>query len=172
MSPRPDHHFLLALYPVTRGLSFVLFEGSPEAPFDWGMKDIRDKQKNAKTLDAVRSLTGRYHPEAIVIEDTSHGSRRTPRIRRLYRQLSHLADTEAIPIFRYSRRDIRKCFEPLGAKTRYEIAKAIAAQIPALAHRLPPVRKIWMSEDPRQALFDAASLGITHYASHPKGEEP
>lgn len=165
MTPVPNR-FILAVYPTCQGFAFVLFEG-PLSPFDWGVKDIRETQKNVATLDAIRRLVGKYQPEAVVIEDTSHGSRRTTRIRRLYQMLGHLADTEGIPLFRYSRGDIRNCFASVGAKTKYEIAKAIASEIPCFTHRLPPIRRIWMSEDPRQSLFDAAALGITHYARAP-----
>ena len=61
---------------------------------------------------------------------------------------------------------MKECFASVGAGTKYEIAKAIATQIPAFAHRLPRLRKIWMSEDPRQSLFDAAALGLTFFARH------
>jgi len=52
-----------------------------------------------------------------------------------------------------------------GAETKYEIAQAVAGIIPAFKHRLPPIRKIWQSEDERQSLFDAASLGIAYYVT-------
>lgn len=164
MTRRPHLRFVLAVVPTCHGYSFVLFEG-PEAPFDWGTKDIRGEEKNAKTLDGVKAIICRYQPETLVLEEMAQGTRRTARIRRLVRMLVHLADTEGVAVARYSRRDIRACFLSVGAKTKYEIAKAIANQIPAFLHRLPPIRKIWMSEDPRQSLFDAAALGITHYVS-------
>lgn len=164
MSPRLETRFVLSVVPTCHGFSFVLFEG-PEAPFDWGTKDIRSTQKNAKTLDGVKAIMHRYRPEVLILEDAASGTKRTTRIRRLFRMLVHLADTEGIAVIRYARKDIRSCFASVGAKTKYEIAKAIANQIPAFMHRLPPIRKIWMSEDPRQSLFDAAALGITHYAS-------
>ena len=53
----------------------------------------------------------------------------------------------------------------LGAVTRYEIAQAVASQVHAFAHRLPPVRRLWDHEDSRMYLFDAASLAMTCYAS-------
>ena len=67
-------------------------------------------------------------------------------------------------VSRISRDAIRACFASVGARKKYDIAQAIARQIPALAHRPPRVRKIWMSEDPRQSLFDAAALGLAFYA--------
>lgn len=163
MNQKTNNNLVLAVYPTSRGYAFVLFEG-PQSPHDWGVKEIRKKNKNEQTLKSIHALIERYRPDCLIIEDhTEHGSRRSSRIRRLYRMIAHLAETEQVELFRYSRRAIRECFELVGARTKYEIAQAIARQIPAFAHRLPRVRKIWMSEDPRQSLFDAAALGAVFY---------
>jgi hypothetical protein len=154
---------VLSIYPFSRGFAFVLFEG-PESPFDWGVKEIKEKHKNTRTLDEIKKLIDRYRPEVLVIEDTGKDSRRTSRIRRLYRMLVHLAEAEYVDLHRCSRTEVKACFTSVGARTKYEIAKAIATQIPAFAHRIPPLRRVWMSEDPRQSLFDAAALGLTYFA--------
>ncbi len=164
MNGANPQNLALSIYPSTRGFAFVLFEG-PESPFDWGVKEIKEKHKNTKTLDEIKKLIDRYRPEALIIEDLTNGeSRRTSRIRKLYRMLTHLAATEYVDIERYKKSEIKECFGFVGASSKYEIAKAIAIQIPAFAHRIPPFRKPWMAEDPRQTLFDAAALGLTHYA--------
>ncbi len=163
MSGANPQNLVLSIYPSTRGFAFVLFEG-PESPFDWGVKEIKEKHKNAKALDEIKKLIDRYRPEVLVIEDSTSGeSRRTSRIRKLYRMLSHLASVEYVDLVRYTRTQVRECFGFVGASSKYEIAKAIAIQIPAFAHRMPPFRKPWMSEDPRQNLFDAAALGLTFF---------
>ena len=167
MSNKQFDSFILAIYPSARGFAFVVFEG-PTSPFDWGTKEFRGADKNTRSLNAITELVERYRPDAIVIEDfTENGARRSSRIRRLYRSLVHLAQTECVDLFRYSKTQVRHCFGSVGATTKYEIATAIARQIPAFEHRLPRVRKIWMSEDERQNLFDAAALGLTHYAVNP-----
>lgn len=154
---------VLSIYPTSRGYSFVLFEG-PQSPYDWGVKDIRKRKKNEATFEGFKALLERYRPDHVVIENyTEHGSRRSSRIRRLYRMLVQYTINECIEVNLISRDTIRTYFASVGAKTKYEIAQAIAVQIPALAHRLPRLRKIWMSEDPRQSLFDAAALGIVFY---------
>lgn len=156
-------NLVLSIYPTSRGYAFVLFEG-PQSPYDWGVKDIRKKGKNEATLEGVRAPIERYRPDYLIIEEyTEPGSRRSSRIRRLYRMVTHLAESEFIEVSRISRSAIRTCFASVGAKTKYDIAQAVARQIPALAHRLPRLRKIWMSEDPRQSLFDAAALGVAFY---------
>lgn len=163
MTHEDPQNLVLSLYPFSRGFAFVLFEG-PESPFDWGVKEIKEKHKNTKTLDAIRRIIDRYRPEVVVIEDTTDkGSRRTSRIRKLYRMLVHVAKAEYVELRRCSRKEVKACFASVGASTKYEIAKAIATQIPGFTHRMPAIRKPWMSEDPRQSLFDAAALGLTYF---------
>lgn len=155
--------FILAISPSPRGFAFVLFEG-PTTPFDWGIKDIRGNDKNEKSLAAILKLIVDFHPSALVIEDAdAKGSRRAARIRALLRDVANRAATEGISVFRYSRKEVQRTFAGEGVRTRPEIAKVVAARIAALATRLPPFRKIWMSEDPRQSLFDAAALGLTFF---------
>jgi len=35
----------------------------------------------------------------------------------------------------------------------------------AFRDRLPPLRKAWMSQDPRISVFDAAALALTHFSA-------
>jgi hypothetical protein len=168
-----EPNFVLAFYPTTHGFAFVLFEG-PQSPFDWGVRELRGTRKNARTLKALKKLIDRYRPQALVIENTSRvRSRRVERIRRLHRMIRHLAKAEQVDAYRYTRSEVRARFASVGAIRKDEIAEAIATVIPAFAHRLPPKRKIWMSEDPRQSLFDAAALGLTYYGeAEALGKDP
>jgi hypothetical protein len=102
----------------------------------------------------------------LVLQDcTGPLSRRAKRIKRLHRLIAHFAAVQSIDLHIYSPDQVRNCFSKVGARTRFEIAQAIASQVHAFGHRLPPVRKIWQSEDPRMSLFDAAALAMTHYAT-------
>ena len=171
MTWRPNKHLVLAFYPTTSGYAFVLFEG-PDAPFDWGVVEVRTGDKNERTIDSLRRLLGRYHPDVVAIEDVSTTRpRRCPRIRRLYQRIEHAVISDGVELFRCPRNEVRSTFVEAGAVTKHEIAEAIADMIPAFAHRLPPRRKIWMSEDPRQGLFDAAALGIAYFAHTDLGED-
>jgi len=155
---------VLAIYPFRDGFAFVLFEG-PANPFDWGVKEVKKRHKNAKILAAAKKIIDRYRPEVLVIEAMAvDGPRRASRIRRLYRMLAHLAAAEYVDVHRCSKTEVKACFASVGANTKYEIAKAIATQIPGFAHRVPPERKPWMDADSRQSLFDAAALGLTYFA--------
>ncbi len=170
MTHQNPQNLVLSIYPTSRGYAFVLFEGSLSL-YDWGVKEIRKKNKNERTLESIKALIEQHRPDYLVIEDyTEKGSRRSSRIRRLYRSLMHLARVEQVEVVRYSKDAVLSFFAPEGAHTKYEIAKTIAREMPELAHRLPRRRKIWMSEDPRQSLFDAAALGVAFYAGKDYGK--
>jgi hypothetical protein len=150
---------VLALHLTKHGFAFVLFDG-PTHPLEWGMKEIHGKHTNLLVVHEIRKIVLRYRPSAFVIEDyTEQGSRHVARIQKLYRALVRLADSERVPVYFCPRHAVRDHFA--GTTSKYEIACAIAHVIPAFAPRLPRKRKPWMSEDPRQSLFDAAALGMT-----------
>lgn len=154
---------VLALHPHARGVAFALFE-SPLSPIDWGVKRVTGGEKNAQSLEVIKCLVERLQPDILVLEDLTSGRvRRSRRIRRLQWLIASYGEGQSIEVHWINRQDIRECFKAVGAVTRYEIAQAIASQIHAFGHRLPPVRQIWMTEDARMGLFDAASLVMTHY---------
>jgi hypothetical protein len=154
---------VLAIQSFTRGIAFALFEG-PLSPIDWGIKEVRGGNRNARALAAARMLMERIRPDVLVLEDlTGSFARRSRRIKRLQNLLANHAVGQSIDVHHYVRERIRDCFKGTGAVTRYEIAQTIAAQIGAFENKLPPLRKLWEPEDPRMALFDAASLVLTHY---------
>ena len=155
---------VLAIQPFTRGYAFALFEG-PLSPIDWGIKEVRGGNRNARCLAAAETLIARTRPDVLVLEDyTGSFARRSRRIKRLQSLITNHAAGQSIDVRHYPRERIRDCFKGVGAVTRYEIAQAIAAQVQAFENRLPPLRKLWEPEDPRMALFDAASLVMTHYS--------
>jgi len=164
MSARQHYDSVLAIHPVSAGIVFTFFMG-PLAPHDWGIKETRGKNKNALALEAAVALIERLQPDMLVLEDCSGSiSRRSHRNRRLQQLIANCATGQAIDVHWFSRADIRKCFAAVGAVTRMEIARAIASQVHAFSHRVPPARKFWDTQNPRLCLFDAASLAMTFYS--------
>ncbi len=148
---------ILSLYPTTRGFGFALFD-SERRLLDWGSVGVRGDNKNVETMRQMALLIARTHATKITTEDTRPKSaRRHDRIRRLHALLIAEAHVRHIPLLRFTRAEVLRYF---GATTKYELAKTVAGALPHLAHRLPPRRKPWMSEDTRQSLFDAAALGL------------
>jgi hypothetical protein len=88
---------------------------------------------------------------------------RATRIRDLNASVALLAETRGILVFTFSRTQVRQCFAHLGSVTKQTVAEYIAKHIPAFERFLPPIRKIWMSEDAPMGLFDAAALGLTFF---------
>lgn len=162
----PRHtELVLALYPFARGIAFTFFE-APLSPIDWGIKEVRGPERTARALEVAKSLIDRLQPDSLVLADpTDQIGKRSERVKRVEKLIVNYAIGQSVDVHRYSRTDIRACFRGVGARTRYEIAQAIAAQIHAFGLKLPPVRKIWKREDERMSLFDAASLAMTHYCA-------
>lgn len=155
------HPLVLAIHPTARGVGWAVFEG-PLSPVDWAVVRSTD---NAKCLERMDRLVARYAPEVIVLEDfESQRRRRVERIHRLSRSVMQLSTTRGAEVRVYSRAVVRTCFASVGAKTRYEIALAVASHIEAFQHRMPPLRRAWMSQDARLSIFDAAALALTHFA--------
>ncbi len=154
---------VLAIRLNTRGFAFAVFEGSLST-VDWGIKGITAKGDDA-FIKKVRALMQSYRPTVLVLQDCKNKpSRCTPRVEKLVRRIARLPEAKDASVFKYSRADIRACFAAYDARTKDEIARAIAKVLPEFSPKVPPIRKIWMSEDYRMGLFDAISLVFTHHS--------
>lgn len=154
---------VFAVHPTKRGFGWVIFEG-PMSPVDWGIASARTSRRT-RLLARFERLLKRYEPAVLVLERFEGTDiKRSEDAQRLCRAMRHLASCAGMDTPVYNRSAVGTCFAGLGALTRYEIAQAIAQHIDAFRHRLPPPRKPWFAQDPRQALFDAAALAITHFA--------
>jgi hypothetical protein len=170
MSSRPlEIKRVLAIDPISRGFGFVVFEG-PEQLVDWSVVETKE-DKETRGLCRVADLFVRYRPNVLVLEDlVGRGSRRCRRVRKLLDKIERLADKESISVRRFARAKVRRAFSDSGAKTKFEIATAIAKRFPELQPRLPRFRKPWMTEDDRMSIFDAASFALSylHFAGRRK----
>ncbi len=158
----PRKPLTFAIHPNTRGFGWVAFEG-PFTPYDWGLVFSR-KDRNADCLRRVEEMLARFLPDTLVVEAfEGKSSVRSERVMRLCRAVVSLAVDRGVEVAVYTRDQIRACFAHVGARTRHEIAQAVARHVEALNHRLPKPRKAWQGEDRRMALFSAAALAMTHY---------
>jgi hypothetical protein len=162
VAPR-KYPLVLSIYPNSRGLAFVVFEG-PFAPIDWGTMAARGRFKNRACLRRISALFGEFQPTSLVLQNTfTGGTPRTRRIRELNEAISVLAETQGIVLSAFTRNDVRQQFSYLDAPTKHQIAVEIAKHVPAFERLLPPIRRPWMSEDNRMGVFDAAALLFTFY---------
>lgn len=159
--PRKGH--VLAVHPTSKGFGWVIFK-SPLAPADWGMVSAKTG-RNTRLMTRLERLLDRYEPSVLVLEEFEREtSKRRERIRLLCRAMVHLASSRGMDTPIYSRAAVNTCFASVGAMTRYEIALTIAQHIEVFRKRLPPNPKIWIGEDARHGLFDAAALALTYFA--------
>ena len=162
MIAAPSLPRILAVHPMSRGFGWVLFEG-PLAPIDWGFS-VTKGDKNLMCLEKVDALISRNLPEILILEAFEpRYSNRSERMTRLGRALQTLAASRGINAAVFSRIDVKSCFQVVGARSRDEIAEAIARNLPVFQAYLPRRRVRWHGENNRLALFSAAALALTHY---------
>ncbi|MEW7975022.1 MAG: hypothetical protein AB2777_20770 [Candidatus Thiodiazotropha endolucinida] len=151
---------VLAIYSTYRGFGFAVFE-EPSKPVDWGVKEAT-KGKRSEIFDKFETLLAFYAPTTVVLEQ-SEVSQRGLEAKSRCNEFAAVAKKHGIAIHRYSRTTVQDVFAQFNARTKYEIAKTICTWLPALAPRMPPYRRPWMSEDYRMGIFDAIALALTHY---------
>ncbi len=153
---------IFALNPNHKGFGYAVFE-LPFRLVDWGLSRVTG-DKHAGAIAQFEKLLIRFRPDAVVLEDAAaSGSRRQPRVRRLIEALANLAHERGIAVYTVARTAVLKCFSlDDGPATKQSIAKRLAKMFPELSKKLPPLRKAWMSQDERMAIFDALALAVTH----------
>ena len=158
---------VLAVHPTSKGFGWVLFEG-PLVPVDWGIASAK-VNRSAKSMSRFKQLLDQYQPSALILEKFDEDdSRRGERIRELAQTMRGFASNRDMDTSIYSRQEVSTVVTGNAKASRHTAARAVSERLPILQHRLPNARKLWQSEDDRQCLFDAAALGITHYAfTHP-----
>lgn len=158
----PRLSVVLAVIPTHRGFGWVAFEG-PFAPYDWGLVEKRHKTHEG-SLIALEKLIQRLTPETLLLEAFERpNAKKADRTQRISRAMVALAADRGVDVEIYTRGDVKACFAAVGARTRDEIAAAVARHVVAFSHRLPKRRKPWEGEDRRMALFSAAALVMTHF---------
>jgi Holliday junction resolvasome RuvABC endonuclease subunit len=161
---RPLSHrpLVLGFHPTSRGFGWAAFE-NPFSVHSFGVYTARG-DKNASCLRKIEWLLERLEPEVFVIEAfDKQSSIRSERIRRLCMSVVSLAADRGAELAVYKRGDIERSFAAIGARTREEIAEAVARHLPALRAHLPSRRKQWIGEDKRLSVFGASALVLTHY---------
>lgn len=148
-----------SVYPTAFGFGWVACEG-PFRLVDAGVFTDLGKGRREASVRALLRLFKRLKPSEFVVEafDARH-----PRVRMIALALVAAAADRGLYVEAHARAEVQRAFEAVGARTREEIAAVLARHFPALALRLPPPRKPWMSEDRRLAIFNAAAVVIAHF---------
>ena len=153
---------VLGFHPTARGFGWVIFE-NPFKLVSHGTYEARG-DKNSGCLRKLTWLLTVCEPDVLVIEAfDKQSSVRSERIRRLCLAVVSVAAEHNAEIDCLKRADVQRAFATIGAKTRDEIAEAVARHVLTLRTHLPNRRKEWDAEDKRLSVFAAAALVLAHY---------
>jgi hypothetical protein len=163
MTADPALGLVLAVQPTARGFGWVLFEGNM-VPVDWGV--ARPKRDLSQwCMRRFQKLFREFEPATLVLERfDKESSQRGDRIRTLAKTMKGFAESHDAVTRMYSREEVGQAVLRNADATRHDIALAAGLRFPILQRELPQKREVWEPEHDRRCLFDAAALGITHYA--------
>jgi hypothetical protein len=118
---------------------------------------------NDKILTRIKKYVEYFRPTVVVVRNcTEPTSPRVERIQSLIRDIETYAKGEGIPVFGYTRQQIRDVFELFESTTKQEISERITHWFPELAPRMPKTRIKWKDEEYTMCIFDAMALAVTH----------
>jgi hypothetical protein len=153
---------VLTVYPNSKGYAYALMQG-PLTILTKKMISV-SPVNNTTIINDVSDLIKEHCPNALILENPKcKYARKSVRGKQLFRSLSVKAKNLEIEVYLYSREDIRLVFEIWKAQTKYEVAEVIAKNIKSFRILLYPRPKYPDTQKYLTALFDAVSLGITHY---------
>jgi hypothetical protein len=160
MKTRPPKR-ILGIDPFSRGVGFAVLEGQGNAVtlVDWGLRTT-GKADNGKSAHAIEALIDRFRPDILALENwDAPGSRRCHRVDLLLNGIASSRDRR-LRVRLVSKRQVSGIGPLPHTATKHGRARLVADRFPELEPFLPPVRKIWMHEDDRMSIFDAASFAL------------
>src|ERR1700722_17214860 len=126
---KKDQVIVLSLYPNARGLGYVCIENH-QLLKESGVLTIRPIF-NGRVFDRIIKFIQFFKPEIIVVRD--YAAKRPSLNKRgvaLVDTILKYAEEIKIPVYRYTRQQMRDVFEQFGATSKYAIAKKIVSWFP------------------------------------------
>lgn len=162
-----DDTRLIAVHVRPHGFAYIVLESTNV--LDCG-------SRGCQRPDAPECLSLRFHriliqhSPAIVIVNSGKRTQRplsqNDARSAIARALRRVCKTLRVDLVELNSTAIQAHFAVQNARTKYEIACAVATFLPELAWKLPPQRKAWESEHYRMAIFDAAALALAYAGRH------
>lgn len=145
---------VLAVYPMWRGIAFAVCEG-PTSLLKWGVAQLYSKVDD-EFLQRIEGLIDLYDV-AIVAMENADGSRRRAVARRRVELVRDYAAKRQLDAVQTRWSDVQTYF---GKEMPREIALVLGDAFPELRPHVPPVRRLWESEDARTSLFKAVAMAV------------
>ncbi len=152
---------MVVLYPNGFGMGYVVCEGAKEL-INYGVARIRPLTKDKHVQRLIHFLK-QYQPTLIILRNYHQSNTMSKRIKRIITSFEVVARKHQLPIYTYSRDDIKEVFKQFGKSDKYGISKTISSWYPELQHRMPNLRKYPNAEHYQMGVFDAFALMLTHH---------
>jgi cell division protein FtsI/penicillin-binding protein 2 len=152
----------LGIFLNRKGFGYACIE-TPEKLLEYGIVSVRpwDAYRIYKRVSKYLAM---FQPTALVLRDVN--AIESKRIQKLTHDLVELAVEQNVSVHQYSREEVQKVFEIVGATSKMERAKAIVENgYEELKDRLP--KRSWPYEDYNMGIFDALALIRTHQCNMP-----
>jgi hypothetical protein len=155
-----DPERIVAIDLRVRSLGFLVLEGEKRV-LDWGVKSFPESANaDVNQLRAkIDEFFAAYVPDTIVLRKRRGADA-------MLSELERVARIRRVAVHFLTRRSVNSAFP--GCRNKDQIASAISEQLSDLRFLLPPKRRIWMKEDYRMRIFDAAATGIAYFAEKQK----
>ncbi len=153
---------VLAIDLRFRRCGFAIFEG-PRILLDYGT--IAIPSGGAESVGSRLSDLLQLARPMVVVVKRERWEKMIARSRAesLIKAITSESESRRIQIRLLEQNAVSSTFRNLGCETKAENSAALASIFPELVWQLPPDRKVWESEHPRQSVFDAISLGLAYW---------
>jgi len=159
---KPINKTILALFPNRWGIGYAIFN-TPKDLVDFGIGYVQPVN-NKRSIARVKKYLDYFKPDIVLIRNIPSSSiKKCKRTNKLISAISKIVQSEGLSIHQYSRSQIKDVFQQFDVSSKFEISKKIIEWFPYLESRAIPKRKKWMTENSNMGVFDAISLGITHF---------
>ena len=153
---------VVTLYPNSLGMGYVISE-TPKELINYGIARIRPLTKD-KYVKRLLTFIKEYKPTLILLRGyTDADNRISKRVMKVIDAFEREAIKLGLPIFKYSRDDIKETFSQFEGNSKYSISKTITSWYPELKRFMPGIRVYPNPEHYRMGIFDAFSLMLTHH---------
>jgi len=152
----------LVLYPNYFGMGYLICE-NPKELLQYGMARITPFFKE-KYIKRLHKFLKQYRPALIILRGYEGNDHRiSKRTIKVINKFKNEAEAQDIPVYQYTRTQIKEVFTEFGGKSKFAIAKTISTWYPELQLRMPQFKKNSDLEDYNMGLFDAFALMLTHH---------
>lgn len=157
-----NNPLVVTLYPNAFGMGYVISE-TPKELINYGIAKIRPLTKD-KYIKRLLVFIQRYKPTLILLRGYSDSDNRiSKRVIKVIDAFEKEAEKLELPIFKYSRDNIKEVFGQFDGNSKYTISKTITSWYPELKRYMPDIRKYPNAEHYRMGIFDAFALMLTHH---------